>query len=765
MSYHDEDDEKIMSGYDLPPIARGHLFLSPDQEQQREADGNTPTRVLSCHSLAGEDFILSARPSLDFPGDIAISPFTPSEGTQTPPMGLPDLMTPPPLHPLPTLPSPTSPLNIVAGSKPHPGSLATTSSSLPGRMRPPRVPHVSLQPTRVINARHGRGLSYSDYSFLSALTDGTNDMTPSVSSNLSIPRRRTVSWDYNDAEDRGNQTTDNSVRSTPAALLQPVLKEEFGAPLASIVTNTGQKVSSFSLSRQPRTQRTKDDNGISSSSIGMRSTKRHPTIHAADAKTESSRRGAVWNPSTAQDTGSFIHILDQSLDPQTPPSTRRAVSPGAQQRHGSSEGPFKKYSIADVLDSYPPEPPEETLFIGRIESQKISWNHNSLTTDLPAETLIQYISNSNNEIPHDVKHPESSAASPQIRRSADSSFEGITKKLLDASPNQRKYSSGTAIVPEHRRQPTDLPKNAGEKMHEATEVLFGGYSDSIFDAGNDEEMPTPRHPQSANQEANDVASTTWAPWHPFMAFRKKTRADLAYFAEFLGPQRPSLQKEFLRLARLIMLPSLGIATILFYLFPNPPTGYNHPENENVDAETIIGPKGNENPASYSWLILFYGVRQMITLELARFSQLIIIDFFTIRTKIFPKALGPTLALMVVQAKGWPFILTFWALWDFALLYGYNRFANHWMYWQTWINMFNETNPHGNTTSGDMYGRVLILACVLGITISVKRAVVGQIVGKRVVRELFMKKLSSVLSFKINGFIATFQATIVETWRG
>lgn len=778
MSSIDEEDEKNTSGYDLPPITRNDSFLSPDQAQQREIDGNTPTRVLSSHSLVGEDFILSARPSLDFPTDIALSPFTPSEGTETPPLNLPDPVTPPPLRPLPSLPLP-SPSPSPSSTSPSPStfhraarsqpqllvpSSATTSSSLPGRMRPPRVPQISLQPSRSVQARHGRGLSNSDYSFLSALTDGTNDNITgnqntalSVSSNITVPRRRTVSWDYNESVDRSFRPTDSSIRSTPASILQPILKEEFVAPPASIVTDLGSTVAVAASSRQSRTIQQGDEAVLSTSSIderGFNHTRTlilpaHPVhlIHpgaavavavadvGVDAITDNTQSVPIWNPVVARDTGSIFQPLDHSADPRTPTSGRMTSRPRVRQRPDSPEDPTKPYTINDVINTYPPEPPEETLLISRIETQPTSRNPSGLTPELPSESLIQYINHLSEDIQQEGNNARSLESTRSIEHPAINSFESITKKLLEASPNRRRVSSVTTNVTKHGRQATDAPMNAGEKMYEAAEAIFGQYADSTLDGENDEESPE-HNSRRFSRRFKGTKSIPSLSWRPFRAFRKRTGADLAYFVEFLGPQRPNLRKEFFRLARFIMLPSLAIAAILFYLFENPPTGYNDPDNNDYESLARVGPKGNDNPASFSWWLIFCGVRQMITLELARFSQLMIIDFLTLRTKTFPKLLGPTLALLVAQAKGWPFILTFWAIWDFALLFGDNRFAHHWAYWQVWIKMFNETNPHGDITSGDKYGRVLALLLAAGIAMSVKRAVMGQLVGKRVVREYF-----------------------------
>lgn len=117
---------------------------------------------------------------------------------------------------------------------------------------------------------------------------------------------------------------------------------------------------------------------------------------------------------------------------------------------------------------------------------------------------------------------------------------------------------------------------------------------------------------------------------------------------------------------------------------------------------------------------------------ARFSQLIIIDFFMLRTRLVPKLLGSSLSLVVVQSKGWPFVLLHWALWDFALLYGDRKFVHHWAYWQDLLEMMNSSNPSGDVTSHKQYLRVLVSAVIFSIAAAAKRFVLGQIVGTRAV---------------------------------
>ena len=51
-----------------------------------------------------------------------------------------------------------------------------------------------------------------------------------------------------------------------------------------------------------------------------------------------------------------------------------------------------------------------------------------------------------------------------------------------------------------------------------------------------------------------------------------------------------------------------------------------------------------------------------------------VDVLTLRTRTVLKIFGPFVSLLIIQARGWPYIVTFWAVWNFALLQGRHSFA-------------------------------------------------------------------------------------------
>jgi hypothetical protein len=84
------------------------------------------------------------------------------------------------------------------------------------------------------------------------------------------------------------------------------------------------------------------------------------------------------------------------------------------------------------------------------------------------------------------------------------------------------------------------------------------------------------------------------------------------------------------------------------------------------------------PARLSWCLNFLG-RQIVTLELARISTWIFLDVMILGNHriMIPAARrglfwGPIVTMTALQARGWPFVVTAWAIWDLLLLHGDNR---------------------------------------------------------------------------------------------
>jgi hypothetical protein len=121
----------------------------------------------------------------------------------------------------------------------------------------------------------------------------------------------------------------------------------------------------------------------------------------------------------------------------------------------------------------------------------------------------------------------------------------------------------------------------------------------------------------------------------------KVKQDLDNWQNFFSPRRDTFRVFVKRVLFYIVFPFTGIAAILFYLGGNPKTGMSED-----------GAPGDK--PSVSWCLLF-AVRQLVTFSIALGLQSLIIDFLCVGTRIMVKILGPILTLLIVQAKGWPFV--------------------------------------------------------------------------------------------------------------
>jgi hypothetical protein len=687
MSEQDNPREYLYPSLDIPGTTqnkRNESYLSPDHDGAR-----TPPRILSNQNLAGEDFVSSSR-LLDAASsdqvDVELSPFTPSEATNTPPSSLQMptslSLSPPPLNLSNN--DYSSQLDLQQQSGQSASKQQQTSTN--GSKRPPRVPHVAVHPTTTRNnnlhetpRQHGRVQSNTDYSFLSALTESSSEST--------VPKRRTVSWDMNDPTVRMTRVagspgakTQATHKSTPASILQPILLEDTQrvAPPDSIFATNYVK----ELAKQQSNNHREPPSMMKASEGNCAATLQADNLGVAD-------------------TGSFVLTSDFARDAimYTPPPRK--------QHHKTHS---KRYSLQDVLNATPIEPEDEIQCLKEIDALEAKpHNYNKSLLPLVTEDRIHDFHEENDET---KKTPVEDTKQHSGKESLLDNFSSLTKKLMEMSPPQK--SKGSMSSPGRKQY-------AGEKMAEAAANLFK--SDGSSAALKRLESFDVEHGQDSTNVCQEEKKTFR---DRFFKYRRgavdvgrRLKGDVEYFVEFLEPSKATIRQQFFKLLRFVFLPCLAVAALLFYACGNPPTGRN-PVNNDI--------------ASASWWILFVGVRQVITLELARFSQLIVIDFLTFRTKFFPRILGTALSLTIAQSKGWPFQLLAWAFIDLLMLTGDGSFAHHWAYWQNFVDMMNASNPSGYVTSSDTYHKLLYVSMGMSVAVSIKRSMLGHVVGKRVVGE-------------------------------
>jgi len=142
---------------------------------------------------------------------------------------------------------------------------------------------------------------------------------------------------------------------------------------------------------------------------------------------------------------------------------------------------------------------------------------------------------------------------------------------------------------------------------------------------------------------------------------------LSTFVAFLQEQGKNI-RTYLNIVLFLMLPSVAVAAVLFYWGDNYPTG--RVDKELSTSSFTINHKGkimDPEEASLSWWILFIGCRQLVTLSIAQTLQFLLIDFLTIGRRWVRH--WPAVTLLVVQSRGWPFLLTFWCALSLGFNYG------------------------------------------------------------------------------------------------
>ena len=137
----------------------------------------------------------------------------------------------------------------------------------------------------------------------------------------------------------------------------------------------------------------------------------------------------------------------------------------------------------------------------------------------------------------------------------------------------------------------------------------------------------------------------------FSRTSNKMKDDWDLFSDALSPKKISVYVR--NVLFFLILPALGISTLLFYVFENPHTGVNESDGDALENIETQSPSKNE-AASVSWWLLFLFVRQVITLSMALVTQAILIDFLVIGSWMFLRFFGPVFTLLMAQSKGWPF---------------------------------------------------------------------------------------------------------------
>jgi hypothetical protein len=189
---------------------------------------------------------------------------------------------------------------------------------------------------------------------------------------------------------------------------------------------------------------------------------------------------------------------------------------------------------------------------------------------------------------------------------------------------------------------------------------------------------------------------------------------LALFA-LIGPQDiwNGIQRFLVEAVLLLMVPMLSLSAILFYYFHNPDLNFLPTE------------------ATLSWWLIF-AVRQLLTWNLSRASQYIL-EICTIRTSLTVRLFGPFVALIALQATGWPFLIAAWGGLNVFLTHGVHPFTKNWLYFLNIAMFSREGNPDGGVLESAVYSRILLAMVVLGTAGAAKRTTVALYLSRRMLQ--------------------------------
>jgi hypothetical protein len=112
--------------------------------------------------------------------------------------------------------------------------------------------------------------------------------------------------------------------------------------------------------------------------------------------------------------------------------------------------------------------------------------------------------------------------------------------------------------------------------------------------------------------------------------------------------------------------------------------------------------------------------------------------------------------------GWPFVLFFWSVYDWTLLAGTKPFFSHWLHFQKWVGLFNESNPDGNLISSEWNHRILALATGISLAVAIKRFWIAMFLGRQTYHRYSDKLATLMAKMVLIGEVAALSLQAVST---
>ena len=182
--------------------------------------------------------------------------------------------------------------------------------------------------------------------------------------------------------------------------------------------------------------------------------------------------------------------------------------------------------------------------------------------------------------------------------------------------------------------------------------------ETSVDMQNETDPPRDEETGDANPNAKRHTRT---PTNLFGMRQKPTKKDRhlerqfrmkLWYDDLIAPRLPSFIKTATHSFLFVMVPLLLLAIILYYGTGNPMTA----GAKRIEQLTATG----KFQGSWSWWVLFI-LRQFFVFSCVTAGEVLFIDIIALRTPIFVKVFGSFATLMFVQARGWPYVVTFWGI--------------------------------------------------------------------------------------------------------
>jgi hypothetical protein len=668
------DGHKVVGGEEDKEEESSHPLQSEPPTTFLSPTGKPPPQVQSYNSLLdGEDYANSGAGTAD---NYIIGSYSDDDQETTPPSIHSDLpqSSPPPLIQAP------------------PDIFVNTSVSYPSQTtkkgRPPRRPVAFTPSTKVqtTQTEHTRGQSTGEFSFISALTDPLGD---------DAKLQRGVSWD------EGN-IFNISVDDDQQARLQ----EPFFTPLPPIINGEPPR----SIHRSPGAQsanRVEDKLAMTDIVGPIESEAETAIMKALEDRERNMVRptAATILPNLTDEaiTGFQEYDIEQQQQgeasmssPRPSPESIRSVN--SQKSTGNSNTQQNKAALDKAKHhrrTYTTATNgENTLYSLATIMRNIHKNEDHGANETEQRHVLA---------PRDIGHPAAVTSVEKPKTQSDTLANNAALLL------RRKRKDPEDTVVNASNEETDPLKNDDIILEDENESYSNEEQDielgeAVSGNGGSGSQGSKRVRPSLEErlccKAMNDAKGVWETFCTFLGDHKKGTVAYAKYI-FLW----------------LILPATSVAAVLYYGLANPSMSAGY------DPDTQHHP-------SISWFILFLCVRQVITFSLAKVTEIFLIDFLALKTRFLLRLLGPLLTLLVVLSKGWPCTFVFWTVCDLAMLSGTGEFANHWVYYQNVVELFNANNPSGSITCSVWNYRILVSVMIIGILVAVKRLIVGLYLGGR-----------------------------------